>query len=104
MAHDTLDEGDAKTYRVQFTDAAGQAVAPSAVRYRIDCLTDGQVVRDETALTPAATVDIVLDANDNRMVTARARETHRLTVLIDDAEGGGPDSDYKDFDIRRKRY
>ena len=67
---------------VTFKDKAGAAQQPTAASYRIDDVATGQEIRDDTAITPAAsTVEITLTPADNAMVSAtRPIEVHALTV------------------------
>lgn len=66
---------------VSLLDKAGAAAVPASVRYRVDCQTTGQMVRDWTNLAPAAALEIVLTSADNAMVNAVNRsELRRVTV------------------------
>ena len=57
-----------------FLDKTGTAATPTAISYRIDDVATGQEIRDDTAITPAAsTVEITLTPADNAMVSARGR-------------------------------
>lgn len=67
---------------VSFKDKAGALAAPTAVTYRIDCLTSSQAVRGSTAVAPAGTVEITLTADDNAMRSQSNRsELRRVTVV-----------------------
>ncbi len=65
-----------------FRDKTGAAATPTAISYRIDDVATGQEIRDDTAITPAAsTVEITLTPADNAIVSAtRPIEVHALTV------------------------
>jgi len=79
-----MDECNEKStaYRaVTFRDKDGVAQAPSSASYRIDCMTSGTAIRAVTALTPAATIEIVLTPTDNAIQNqGNPRERRRLTV------------------------
>lgn len=77
----TVNEGSTAYLTVTFRDKSGALAAPSSLSYRIDCLITGQVVRADTALTPADTVEITLTPADMAIITAsNSRETKRVTV------------------------
>jgi hypothetical protein len=67
---------------VVFRDKTGAAAAPTTITYRIDDVATGKEIRDDTAITPAAsTVEIVLTPADNAMASpALAVERHAVTV------------------------
>lgn len=67
---------------VTFKDKAGAQVAPASATYRIDCLTTGTAIKVETALAPAAQIEITITPTENRIVVAaNARESRRVTVV-----------------------
>jgi hypothetical protein len=76
-----IHEGSTGTLTVEFRDSAGVVVVPSAVTYSIYCETNGQSIRGDTSVTPAATVSIVLAASDNAIIdSGNATETRLVTV------------------------
>lgn len=78
---DRVNEGTTAYLTVSFLDKAGAASAPSAVSYRIDCLTSGAQIKDDTSASASASVEITLSAADNALQSqARARERRRVTV------------------------
>lgn len=80
---------------VSFRDKAGALATPTAISYRIDDVATGQEIRDDTAVTPASSVEITLTPNDNAMVSAaREIEVHAVTV----------DATYGASDAVRARY
>lgn len=82
---------------VTFRDKAGAAAMPTAVTYRIDCLTTGQQVRDWTATAPAAAVELVITPAENAiLVDANSREQRRITVV---AAYGPGDADQCTADV-----
>lgn len=84
MALDTLNEGSTGYLTVAFTDKDGAAATPSTVSYRIDCMTNGQEVKDDTAVTPASSVKIELGAADNAIIDqANPFEKRIVTVTAD---------------------
>lgn len=84
---------------VTFRDKTGAAVSPSSVNYRIDCLTTGAAVRGLTGITPGASVEITLDADDNAVqVAANVREIRRVTVSATYGAGDEVNAQY-DYEI-----
>ena len=65
-----------------FRDKTGTAATPTAISYRIDDVATGQEIRDDTAITPAAsTVEITLTPVDNAVVSPRLEvEKHVVTI------------------------
>lgn len=82
-----VNQGTTASRVVELLDQNGAPGVPTALSYRIDCVTSGQVVRALTPLTPAATVEITLTPADTAIVNPRNnQETKRLTVV---AQYGG---------------
>ena len=76
-------EGSSLYATVYFRDD-NSAVVPTTARYRIDCLTTGAIMRTWTDLTPAGSVDITIDFNDNAIESNyNNRERRQITVEID---------------------
>lgn len=76
-------------------DKAGVAQAPAALRYRIDDVYSGQPVRDDTPLTPAATVEIALTPEDNTLLNGFASsEGRRVTVTAEYGESDAVNSEF----------
>lgn len=74
-------EGSTAYLTVQLLDKAGAAAVPSTLRYRIDCGTTGEQVRDWTTLTPSAEPEIRLTLNDNGLRSQdNAAEERVVTV------------------------
>ena len=85
---------------VTFRAKDGVAVAPESVDYRIDCLTTSTAIKASTAVSPAATVEIVLSADDNDIVDeTNTREARRVTVT---AVYGAGDEANDEFDYAVK--
>lgn len=91
---------------ISLKDKAGAAAAPTAITYRIDCLTTGFNVRPWTAVAPAASVEITLTADDNAIVEeSNQRERRRITVVA--AYGAGGDDqivDEYDYEVRNLKF
>lgn len=78
----SLNERTTAYLTVTFKDKAGALAAPSAVTFRIDCLTSNQPVRGATAVAPAASVEIALTADDNAIRQySNVSEIRRVTVV-----------------------
>ena len=78
---ETINEGSTAYLTASFKDKDGTLDAPSAVSYRIDCLTNDQEVRDDTAADAGETVEITLTAADNAIIDSD-RQTERRLVTV----------------------
>lgn len=77
----TVKEGSTAYLTATFKDKAGTLAAPTSLSYRIDCMATGQVVRADTSLTPATSVEIVLTPAEMAILAAgNTHETKRVTV------------------------
>ena len=95
MTTETVNEGSTAYVTATFRDKAGTVALPSAVTYRIDCITNNTQVRDTTSATPATAVEITLTATDNAIIDPRRnRELRRVTVT----------GTYGDSDAVREQY
>ena len=96
MAIDIINEDTTAYLTVSFTDKDGNAAVPSSASYRIDCLTTGQEVKDDTALTPASSIEITLSAADNAIITqTNAIERRLVTVWATYAGSEGVKDEYE---------
>lgn len=86
-----------------FAGKTGAAATPSSVSYRIDDLESGTEVRGDTAVTPAASVEIELTAADNALLGTRDRETRRVTVTAVYGAGDQVIDEY-DYELKRVRF
>lgn len=78
---DTVNEESAFTIRARFFDPDDVAVTPQTARYRLKDVTNCRVVIDWTELTPAAFIDIEIDAQDNQIYSrCNASEERVLSV------------------------
>lgn len=73
----------------QLRDRTNQLAVPSAVTYRIDCLTTGAQIKPWTALPPTSSVEIVVAASENAILGGNERERRCVTVIA--AYGAGSD-------------
>ena len=100
MALQTIDEESSAYLTVTFKDKDGQPAAPSSASYRIDCLTNDQEVRADTDLTPAPSVEIHLDSNDNAIINQdKQTETRLVTVKATYGANDGINAPYK-YNVR----
>ena len=68
-------------YRNALTDADE---APTTAEYRVDCLTTGTALVDWTSLTPAATINISVPSNANRLISnGNQFEKKQITLSAD---------------------
>lgn len=77
----TLNEGSRCFVKAKFTDKSGAAQIPSSLSYRVDCETTNTEILDWTAVTPAQTVEVQIDANLNSIVN-RNNPIERKTVTF----------------------
>lgn len=78
---DTVNERTTSRLTVAFADADGEPAVPATVTYRVDCLTTGEEVVADTALTPAASLALDLGASVQAMRgPGNRREVRRVTV------------------------
>jgi hypothetical protein len=96
-------ERSTKYLTVEFLDKTGAPAVPSAVSYRVDCLTTGQQVRADTPLTPAASVEITLTPADNAILGGNVLETRRVTVVAQYGGAGDQAVDEYDYLVRNVR-
>jgi hypothetical protein len=70
---------------VRFRDrSADDEVTPTNVKYRLDCLSTGQVVLDWTSVSPGETVNITVTPDQNAIVSdCNAHERKQLMVAAD---------------------
>jgi len=69
MATDkSVNEESSAFLTVTFYDKNDLPTTPTSVQYHLHCLTNNQEVRTWTALSPASTIEIGLDANDNAII------------------------------------
>lgn len=70
---------------VRFRDrAVDDEVTPTNVKYRLDCLTTGQIVLDWTSVTPGETVSITVTPTQNAIVNdGNTHERKQLMVAAD---------------------
>lgn len=72
---------------VYFRDG-NTATTPSAVKYRIDCLTTGENLKAWTSLTPGASINITVTASENAIqAQSNNKEKKQITVAAE------PDTD-----------
>lgn len=96
---DEVKEQSTSYLTVTFKDKAGAVAAPASATYRIDCLTTGTAIKAATALTPAATVEITIAPNENRIVTpGNTRERRRVTVTASYGASDGVNEEF-DYDV-----
>jgi hypothetical protein len=84
---DRVNEGSFYDVIVRPLDAANASTVPSTMRYRIDCETTGNTVRDWTTVTPSAAVTVTVTATENAIVSNSNRtEKKVMTVQADYGE------------------
>lgn len=85
---------------VVFRDRNGAPATPTALSYRIDCLSTSTEILAPTALALASTVEIHLTPTQTRIVSpANAHEQRRVTVSASYGAADGLNDEY-DFVVR----
>lgn len=86
------------TSAVTFTlaDKDGVPASPSTVTYRMDCLTTGTPLVEETVLVgPGPQVKLDMSSQDNRIIDQNnVQEYKRLTIRADYADGARLTSEF----------
>lgn len=78
---DVVNERTTSYLTVDFKDKTGSSAAPATITYSVYCMTNAQVLRADTAITPGTDVEITLNAADNAIINAAsARERRRVTI------------------------
>jgi hypothetical protein len=79
-----VNESSTLTVQTRFYNQSNDLTAPASARYLIRDVSNDRVVRDWTALTPAATVDIQIDAADNDILdgTPRQRRFEKRVLTV----------------------
>jgi len=79
-----VNESSTFTLEVDFYNQFNDPAAPNALRYLIRDLSNDRLVRDWTALTPAASIDIEVAASDNDIYerTPRNRRFEKRVVTV----------------------
>jgi len=90
MIRQSVNEGSTAYLEVDFLDKDDAAATPSAVTYRIDCLTTGAAVRASTSLTAGSSIEITMTPADNA-IQDQANDYERRLVTVE-ATYGASDS------------
>ncbi len=92
----TVNEDSTAYLDVDFKDKDDELEAPTTISYRIDCLTNGQEVKDDTAFTPAAaSIEIELTKTDNAIISQTNNSEKRLVTVT--GVYGGDDQIVKEY-------
>lgn len=80
--NDQVNEQTTAYLSITFRDKTGAVQAPVSVSYRIDDVSSGRAVREDTEVAPNGTVEIVLTPSDNTMIDPLLpREQRRVTIV-----------------------
>jgi hypothetical protein len=80
-----VNEDSARTVNVRRVGSDGSVVAPTTLKYRLDCRSTGTVLVDWTSVTPAATTQILVTADQNRIINdCNEAEAKVLTAMADE--------------------
>lgn len=77
----TLNDGSRCFVKAKFFDETGMPQIPTSLQYRVDCETTGQLILDWTFVTPAAVVEVQIDATLNRIIN-RSNTLERKVVTF----------------------
>lgn len=82
MARDVVQEASSCTIRVSFYAEDHSEVTPDAVQWRLRDITNRRLLQDWTTISPAASVDIAIDATLNEIYNSRGYgdQVHVLSV------------------------
>lgn len=98
-----VNEGSTAPLVVAFLDSAGAAAVPTAVRYRVDDLTNDAEIVAWTSVTPGSSVTISIAPAVNAMgAETNKKETRRVTI---EASYGAADAivDFEDYTLVNMR-
>lgn len=74
--------------RISYEDREGVATSPTALRYRIDCMTTGTEILGWTSVSPQPVNEIVITSDQNRIVNDQnPEEVRQMTVEATGADG-----------------
>lgn len=80
--YSVLDEKTTGYLTAEFKDKNDDDAVPTSISYRIDCLTTGTAIKGATPVTPpAASVEIVLSSDDNRIITDTNKYERRIVTV-----------------------
>ena len=100
-----VNEASTAYFTVSFYDKYGELADPSAISYRIDCLTNGQEVLDDTVVgSPSSTIEITISPTDSAIINPANEVEEREVSII--ASGGGivQVQDKVQFTVRNLRF
>lgn len=81
----SVGEGSTFPVRIRVYDANNALTTPQSLKYRIDCETTGETIRDWTPVAALSDQTVTVTAADNRIVDDENRKEKRsLVVVIDD--------------------
>ena len=103
MPLEIVNEESTAYLTVQFKDKDGNLAAPSSASYRIDCLTNGQEVRGDTALTPASSIEITLTDTDYAIIDQTNSVERRLVTIMASYGAGDDINDEYEHDLKNLR-
>lgn len=85
VPRDTWKEGSAFTATANFrTRSTAAASTPTTIHYRVDCLTTGQQIADDTSVSAASSASIAITGTHNAILDdANEAEVKQLTVTAD---------------------
>ena len=77
----TINELSTAYLTVNFKDKNGVLEAPTSISYRIDCITNDQQVKDDTAVAAASSIEIELTKTDNAIISQLNNSEKRLVTV-----------------------
>lgn len=102
----TVNERTTLYVTLSFKDKEGAGFTPSSLKYRVDCITSGTVVRQLTDVPgPTQVYELKLIPSDTAIVKAGHRTEDRvLTVIASGPTGDDQITEEVPFTIRNLRY
>ena len=93
-------EGQSFTATFKFFDSNYVPSSPTTLRYRIDCLTSGVVVKDWTVVTAAQSVDIEVSPDDNAIQNTSSLLERKQMVAQSNYETATQSVETKEWNVK----
>ena len=82
----TLNEGSRCFVKAKFFDKAQTPQIASSLQYRVDCETTGTAILDWTTVTPAAIVEVQIDATLNTIIDSSNPVERKVVSFLANAD------------------
>lgn len=85
---ETVIAGSTCYLQVVFKDKDGNLAIPSAITYRVLCLTTGTEIRSSTAVSAASSIEIVLTGGTDNVIQTSTNQKEVRRVLVTSTYSG----------------